>query len=182
MDTFRYGNLADERVYVDNTIQYNVGASKSREGFARVAQAYIKQGEKERAVELLDRALEVLPTSQIRFTDSNTVPLIEAYYNAEEWRKGDDLIAQYAQNIVEYIDYYLQFDSYYGEMITSLLDEKLDEFEQIYLIAAYANRLSVMAEFNNFYRSLGIPESDLLLVDATVNPADSVKLDLQEKN
>ncbi len=34
---FRYGNLADPRVYADYFIQYNLGATHARNAFARVA-------------------------------------------------------------------------------------------------------------------------------------------------
>ena len=34
------------------------------------------------AVELLDLGLERMPTSQVRFTDTNTYPFLEAYYAA----------------------------------------------------------------------------------------------------
>ena len=36
-ETFRYGNLADPRVYADYFIQYNLSASHARDAFARVA-------------------------------------------------------------------------------------------------------------------------------------------------
>ena len=61
MNTMRYGNIADKRVYVDNFTQYNLQVSRAREAFARVAREYIKQGNAKRAEELLDRGLAVLP-------------------------------------------------------------------------------------------------------------------------
>jgi hypothetical protein len=83
MNVMRYGNLADPRVYVDEFTQYNLKVSRAREALARVAREYIKRGDKEslrRAEELLDRGLEVLPINQIRFTEANTYPFIECYY------------------------------------------------------------------------------------------------------
>ncbi len=162
MDTFRYGNLNDPKVYADYTIQYNINASKAREGFARVAAAYIRRGENDKAIELLDRALEVLPTWQLRFTDANTLPLIDAYYAAESMQKGDALLTQYANNIVEYIEYYITFEGLHADLVTPLLDEKLDELEQLYYTAAYAQRRDIMVWFNDYYRSLGATEEELL--------------------
>ncbi|MFI3248373.1 MAG: DUF2723 domain-containing protein, partial [Rikenellaceae bacterium] len=179
MNTFRYGNLSDPSVYVDHTIQYNVNASKAREGFARVARAYTAQGENDKAVELLDRALEVLPTSQLRFTDANIVPLIEAYYAANAIDKGDSLLVEYANNIVEYIEYYITFEGIHADLTTPLLDDKLDELEQIYYIAAYAKRRDIMTWFNDYYRSLGASEEELLPVDGYGETEEIDSLDLE---
>ncbi len=80
---FRYGNLADEDVYVDYFYQYNIAASRARESFARVAKALARrdgEGDRERAEKLLRRGMEVLPPSQIQYTMTNTFGYIEAYY------------------------------------------------------------------------------------------------------
>ena len=42
MNVFRYGNLADPRVYVDEFIQNSIAAARAREAFARVALEYIE--------------------------------------------------------------------------------------------------------------------------------------------
>ena len=97
-ETFRYGNLADPRVYADYFIQYNLSASHARDAFARVAKELLRQDRAQEAVELLDMGLAKLPPSQIRFTDSNTYPFLEAYYAASAMGvedaadKGDALL------------------------------------------------------------------------------------------
>ena len=108
-DVFRYGNIAHPRTYADHFTQYNISASHVRDGMARVAMALIEQGRNDEAVELLDFALEQLPTSKLRFTYMNTFPLIRAYYLAGAVEKGDDLLWEYADNLIEYIEYYLNF-------------------------------------------------------------------------
>lgn len=85
---FRYGNLADPDVYVDYFFQYNLSASRTREGFARVAKALISrggEGDLERAERLLQRGMELLPPSQVRYTMSNTKGYVEAYYQLGAW-------------------------------------------------------------------------------------------------
>lgn len=165
MDTFRYGNLADPRVYVDFFTQYNLSVSRSREAFARVAKELIRRGDDERALKLLDRGLEVLPPSQIRYTDANTYPFLEAYYALGEVEKGDRLLMDYAQTLIEYIEYYLQFGGVEGDLVTGILDEKFDSLSQLYYLAGYAGRRDVVSYFNDYYRSFGAEDSDLIQVD-----------------
>ncbi len=161
METFRYGNLADEQVYVDNFIHYNLSASKTREGFARVAKELIREGEDEKALQLLNRGLELLPTHKIRFSDANTLPFIEAYYALGEDALGDGLLREYAQCLMEYIDYYLGFEGAQGYMIEEALWEKLESLEGLYKLAALVDRRDVGRDLNNYYRSLGYLDEEL---------------------
>ncbi|MDO4758475.1 MAG: DUF2723 domain-containing protein [Rikenellaceae bacterium] len=175
---FRYGNLSDPDVYVDHFIQYNLGASNARSAFARVAKALLEEGRIDEAVDLLDKGLEELPTSQIRFTDANTVPFLEAYYAAAALGdktaavKGDMLLREYVGNTIEYIEYYLLFDGYKGQMVDPELNDRLDELEEAYYLAAYARRDDIVRELNEYYRSLGVSEEHLLPVDGEAEPLD----------
>ena len=135
MNTFRYGNLADPRVYVDEFTQYNLKVSRAREAFARVAREYIKLDNKERAEALLDRGLAVLPINQLRFTEANTLPFIECYYELGLNEKGDNLLRAYRNNVVEYIDYYLQFKGEQGEQVESTLYDKMQDLSNIFSLA-----------------------------------------------
>ena len=180
-DTFRYGNLADPDVYVDFFTQHHLAASHSREAFATVAKELLRQNRVEEAVELLDLGIERLPTSQIRFTDANTYPFLEAYYAASSLgdgtaaEKGDSLLREYAQTLIEYIEYYLRFDGAQGDMVSGLIDEKLDQLGDIYYLANYAGRNEIVAELNDYYRSLGVPEEHLLNAGDSLRPADTVQ-------
>ena len=126
---------------------------------------YIKQENYARAEELLDRGMEVLPPTQIRFSEANTYPFLEAYYSIGAVEKGDALRLAYADTLIDYVEYYLQFDGLYGDMTASIIDEKLDELSQLYYLAAYADRSEVVKSFNDYYRSLGIEDKDLILTD-----------------
>ena len=178
-EVFRYGNLNDPRVYSDYFIQYNLSASHARDAFARVAKELLREDRVEEAVELLDLGLEKLPTSQIRFTDANTYPFLEAYYaagamgDAEASEKGDALLREYTRTLIEYIEYYLRFEGAQGDMVSDLIDEKLDQLGDVYYLASYAGRRDVVAELNDYYRSLGVSEENLINVGDKPQPTDS---------
>ncbi len=171
-ESYRYGNLSDEDVYVDNFIQHSLSAASARSAFARVAKELLLEGRTDEAMELLDLGLAKLPTSQLRFTDSNTYPFIEGYYAASAVgaegaaEKGDALLEEYAQSLIEYLDYYLLFEGVQGDMVTALIDDKLTQLGDLYYMAVYAQRMEVVEELNNFYRSLGIDEADLISTDS----------------
>ncbi|MBQ5690371.1 MAG: DUF2723 domain-containing protein, partial [Alistipes sp.] len=173
MHQMRYGNLSNPKVYVDEFTQYNIKVSRAREAFARVAREYIKQGDKVRAEELLDRGLEVLPINQIRYTEANTYPFVECYYELGLNDKGDNLLMLYGDNIIDYIEYYLCFDGAKGDDLEALIHEKLDELERLYYLAAYYNREDVVYDINKYYRTLGATDDELIL---TQREKDSIEL------
>ena len=79
----RYGNLADEDVYVDYFYRFNISAARSRENFARLASGLIRRngdGDLERAEKLLDKGLEVLPAEKFGYVHSAILPYIRGYY------------------------------------------------------------------------------------------------------
>ena len=177
-DTFRYGNLSDPKVYVDHFTQYNLSAAQTRSSFARVAKALLAEGRVAEAEELLDLGLERLPITQIRFTDANTYPFLEAYYAAAALgsptanEKGDALMRAYFRNLVEYIEYYLLFDGVQGVMVDKELSDRLDELEEVYFLASYARRYDLVREMNDYYRTLGVEEEHLLKVPDAPTPVD----------
>ena len=177
-DTYRYGNLDDPDVYVDYFTQYNLGAAQTRASFARVAKSLLAEDRVAEAVELLDLGLERLPVTQLRFTDSNTYPFLEAYYAAGALgdptanEKGDRLMRAYIENLVEYIEYYLQFEGIHAQMIDAELENRIGELEQAYFLASYARRYDIVRELNEYYRSLGVSEENLISVPNEPQPID----------
>lgn len=174
-ETFRYGNLSDPRTYADHTIQHTLSASKARESFARAAKEYVFRGDSIQAIRLLDMGLEKLPPQQIRYTDANTFPFIEGYYMAGAPDKGDSLLMSYARNLMQYIDYYLDFQGIQGDMVTQTIIDKMQSLDRLYYLAAYMGRQDVLAQLNDYYRTLGIYEDELIHPDLPT-PSDSVQI------
>jgi hypothetical protein len=163
METFRYGNLANEDVHVDHFLQYNLSASKARESFARVAKQLIAEGRDDDAKKALDKGLEVLPSPKIRYTDANTYPFIEAYYGLGEWEKGDKLLTDYANVLIEYIEYYLLFDGYQANMVATEIRDRMDSLSELYYLAAFAKRDDIVKWLNEYYRTFGYSDEELVL-------------------
>ncbi len=86
-----FGNIADEDVLVDYFYRFNISASRTRENFSRVATGFLRRGQAEdieRAEQLLDRGLEVLPSEKIGYSHSNTQPYIRGYYTIADYYLG----------------------------------------------------------------------------------------------
>ena len=162
MEKFRYGNIADERVYVDGFVTYNLNVAHARDGFAALAKELVIEGDKERALKVLDTAVERLPFTQLEYSEMSTLPIIEGYYEAGGEEKGDAILRDFARQLIEHIDYYARFDGNKQSLIDPVLDEKLKVYEGLYLTAARYGRREIVAEMNDFYRSIGVEEADLI--------------------
>ena len=127
MEVYRYGNVADPEVYIDNFSRYNLNSIQVRGGFARLAEALVAEGDKERAVEVLDRGVEVLPFSKLPH-GYQSFPYIDAYYTAGEVEKGDALAREFAEDITQKLYYYFTFPDSKQDFISN---EIVDQFQYL---------------------------------------------------
>ena len=162
MEKFRFGNLAAPDVLADHFTQYNLSASKAREGFARVAKQLIVEGKKDEAEALLDRGLEVLPSPKIRYSDSNTLPFIEGFYSLGKMEKGAKMLVDYFNVLREYIEYYLQFDGVKADLVSSQINQRMDTLLELYYMAAFARRDDIVKQFNDYLRTFGYKDDELI--------------------
>ncbi len=121
MEKFEYGNMGKEGVYLDETnrrVSYNL-----RNSFGRLANGLTDEGKNDKAIAVLDRAMEIMPESKFEF-NYFIFGIMEAYYKAGATEKGDELVNLFADRLDEQIAYYAQFkgddrDKVKSEMTTA---------------------------------------------------------------
>jgi hypothetical protein len=103
MNKFKWGNMDDPKVYLneDNrrlTVNF-------RNIMQRLAHALIEEEKNDSAIAVLDRAMELMPESQVPFNYFNLL-LAEAYYYADEFEKAgaitERLVELYSQDLAYY--------------------------------------------------------------------------------
>lgn len=155
MEVYRYGNVAAPDVYVDNFSRYNLNSIQVRGGFARLAEALVAEGDKERAVEVLDRGMEVLPFSKLPH-GYQSFPYIDAYYTAGEVEKGDALAREFAEDITQKLYYYFTFPDAKQDFISNEIVDQFQYLEHlIYSVLVPHKRYELVNEFD---QSLEIAE------------------------
>ena len=124
----RFGNVADEDVYVDYFIRYNLTSTATSRHFARLAQEFIIRAEDDdllKAEKLLDRGLEVLPLHKVGSAACDMLSYINGYYKLSQ-SLTDDVRAEAVRKkalacAAEYIAWRGEWVRYY----TSFIDEGL---------------------------------------------------------
>jgi tetratricopeptide (TPR) repeat protein len=109
MNKFTFGNIKDPDVYIDQFHILTVNIMSFRSNYCRLASALNDEGKSEKAIKVLDRCLEELPTSKIPY-DNTLVGFIQEYYRANAVDKANDLLKQMAQQSYDKMDYYLSLD------------------------------------------------------------------------
>jgi hypothetical protein len=99
MHKFRWGGMDKPGVYIDETV---MNMCKSYRGalFGELAMALLEEEKVEKAVAVLDRAMQVLPMENIP-SDRSVLILAQAYLAAGEFGKGEHILNNMA-------DFYMQ--------------------------------------------------------------------------
>jgi MFS family permease/tetratricopeptide (TPR) repeat protein len=109
MKEFRTGGIDDESVMLDWTNVRIVSTMRIHEQFNNAARLLIAEGDNKRAVELLDKCLDVLPNEKIPYGLSFP-QIIESYNLAGEKEKAEELYQIFRKNILDELNYYKRFD------------------------------------------------------------------------
>ena len=107
LHNFSYGNMEDPEVYLDETnrrLSYNL-----RTIYGRLANELILEGDKERAIEVLDYAMEIMPAEKFGY-NYFIFSLIESYYRAGAMDKARMYTDEFATQLDAEMAFYAAMD------------------------------------------------------------------------
>jgi MFS family permease len=111
MQKFVWGGANDRNVYIDYNHNRTLTVVRSRLQYAKLAKALVAEGKKDKALEVLDRCLDVLPPENVKY-DPYFPDLIEAYFVAGNNEKAVKLTNDYCAYNYAHLDYYLRQSQY----------------------------------------------------------------------
>ncbi len=103
MNKFKFGNINDKDVHVDSDLRRMT--INFRGNYARLAEALTKKGDKKRALEVLDRSLEMMPDDAAPF-DMYMYGTIESYYETGNYKRANEVTEQVANRLLQDLAYY----------------------------------------------------------------------------
>lgn len=114
MNKFRWGNLADPKVYLDeNNLRM---LSNIRNTFSRLAEQLNIENKTDSAVKVLDRCFQVMPTRQVPL-NYWAIPLIEQYYRAKQVTKANALVTELYTNYDIELKYYFRMKGSFRDQV-----------------------------------------------------------------
>ena len=106
MNRFKWGNMNDPGVYIDETNARMVMNMRSLYG--RLAEALVREGRQEDAKKVLNKCFEMMPETVVPY-DFFTVPLVSSLYKTGETAKANAIAESLHRNIAGDLAYYFSF-------------------------------------------------------------------------
>jgi hypothetical protein len=125
MNKFRWDGLNDPKVYLDDFHVKTTSIIRIRTRFSQLAEELLTQGDTVKAIQVLDRCIELTPNERIPF-DHTLIQIANAYYKGKQLQKANDLVNRLGDIYIEKLDYYL--DQKEG-FISSINDDIIYAFQ-----------------------------------------------------
>ena len=100
MHKFQYGNMNKPGIYIDENLMRMCHTHRMM--FAELAEALLREGQKEKTKEVLDYADEMLPPYNIPY-DYTSASMASLYFMLGEYDKGNTIMKAVAKNSTEYL-------------------------------------------------------------------------------
>lgn len=114
VNKFNWGGIKENDIYLNENNRRM--CMNLRNNFARLADALVRKGQKEKAIQALDKCMEELPmeTVPINFF---MLPVAESYYKAGAPEKANKLVEELANIYNDELNYYFSLDNEFYKTI-----------------------------------------------------------------
>ncbi len=104
MNQFKWGGMRESDLYMNENNRRM--CMNFRNNFARLSGEFIRTGDKEKAVEVLDECLEAIPERNVPY-NYFVLSIAENYYKLGEFEKGNKIIGSLVDRYENDLKYYL---------------------------------------------------------------------------
>ncbi|HET6244396.1 MAG TPA: DUF2723 domain-containing protein [Bacteroidia bacterium] len=133
MNKFKWGGMDSKDLWMDeNNIRMTMNF---RNNFNRLADALLKEGKKDKAIEVLDRAMEVMPAKNVPL-NFFVMYFADTYYKAGATEKANELIKQLGELYIEDLNYYASLDDRYAKTINREMEQGMQILRQVMFMAS----------------------------------------------
>ena len=109
MHKFKFGGIDNPDIYLDETVMRM--CFSHRRMFAQLAGQLLKEGKKDKALEVLDYCEKVIPSTTVPHDyASYSMEMAKVYMALGEIEKGEKIFGQLSTKAVEYLTWYLSLD------------------------------------------------------------------------
>ncbi|MFP4366563.1 MAG: DUF2723 domain-containing protein [Bacteroidales bacterium] len=153
-EKFRWGNVYDPQVYLDETNRRL--ASNLRSSFARLSGSLLDEGKRDSALVILDKAMDILPHETVPY-NYFIVPVIENYYLAGEPEKATVIARRKADLLKKELNYYFSLKKSFRRYVDHETDLALSVYQELLrVVTGYDSELEqeLSAGLNSYQQLL----------------------------
>ena len=160
MNTFQWGRMNQENVNLDYYTIRTLSVIRFRSLYTRLALRLLEEGQKEQAVEVMDRCMELAPSRVLpydQYVTGITLPdgkgglihhegVIEVYYLCGEMAKANSILKEHYQSLSEHFHYYNSMKPRHKASIQRETNEILYQLEELKQLLQIYNQGDLMLE------------------------------------
>jgi len=148
MEKFTWGRMNEDDIYVDQQNIRTTLVMSFRESFTRLAEALIQQNEKEKAIEVLDKCVELMPHDKYPF-DHYVAQIVSGYYQAGATDKAVAFTKVVAEVMYSELDYYLSLPPAYQAASDYEIRVGMVVFQQMLQLAEAFKQTDLVTELED---------------------------------
>jgi len=144
MNKFKYGNIADPKVYLDENILRMCHTHRMM--FGQLIGALVAKGDTVRAKKALEYCNKVIPGTTVRH-DYTSTQLADFYYKVGEPAKGNAIMDVVANDCVANLDWYLSLNTSQRNSVNNRIGHNLAVLNQVMRICDEAKQKSITDKY-----------------------------------
>ncbi|MCC8155268.1 MAG: DUF2723 domain-containing protein [Tannerellaceae bacterium] len=151
MNKFRWGGVDKPGVYLDENVM-RMCKSYRVHLFGRLAGALLEEGKEEMALNVLDKAMEVLPPVNVPM-DATGLSLAEYYYMLNQAEKAEAIFNMIADNAMRNINWFFRLPPYHLSSVLGDLEHNLAVMQEVFRVTRQYNPdfgTKYQEEFDNY--------------------------------
>ncbi|MCK5692560.1 MAG: DUF2723 domain-containing protein [Bacteroidales bacterium] len=148
MNQFEWGRMNAEDVQLDYYTIRTMSVIRFRSLYTRLAVLLLQEGDRDRAIEVLDRCMELAPSHVLpydQYITGITMPkreggvihhegIIEAYYLCGETEKANQILLEHYQNLSQEVSYYNAMKPRHRSSIQRESNEAMYQMEELKIL------------------------------------------------
>jgi hypothetical protein len=149
METFRWSGFDNPKVYLDeNHIRMGMNI---RNNLGRLANALVDEQKPEKALDVLNLAMKVLPADRIPHNYFSLF-LAEAYFKANQPEMGDRILSDFANDNLKELQFYSSLSERKQESVMPDMQRSIAIYLEIAKIAQKYNRQESLQQLEGAYK------------------------------
>jgi hypothetical protein len=142
MNKFKWGNMNDPEIYLDETIRRTIRVVRVRQNFQRLAQELIAEGDVVRAKEVMERAEELMPTN-LHTPNLFDIEFATPWYQIEEFERGDRFLEDVANVCIQELDFFYSLEESQFRSVETEVQMAMETYRRVLRNLATYQRLEL---------------------------------------
>ncbi len=158
---YKWGRVQYSDVYLDEFQQRVLSIMRIRNVFGRLGQTLVEEGKIDKATEVLDLCLSLLPDSRLMY-DYQMFLIIDAYYSAKQNQKADAIVKILLKNTEEELKYYFNLTGNFAAGADYEKRLNMSVLQQLHHLVSFHKQTELAKEietvFNLYAQSFNLNE------------------------